>query len=239
MNAAEPLAASKPEKADAIVLTGFSLVSIAAVCLMATSCGYRQRDQSATAPPALAETRLPANGGKEGPEIEQNWKELDRIAHEHLDGYGWVDRAAGVVHIPIDRAMDLVVAEKKSSGPAVGQTNTADFRTTDTTLQRTGRQVLLRYGCTVCHDPDAVNHAPSLVGIYGQRVRLNDGTFVRVDDRYLHDSIMLSSKQVVAGYAPAMPGYSTMIPEPDVRELIAYLKSYPGTASTPKTPPTH
>ena len=28
-----------------------------------------------------------------------------------LGSYGWVDRGAGIVHIPIDRAMDLVAAE--------------------------------------------------------------------------------------------------------------------------------
>jgi len=30
-----------------------------------------------------------------------------------LDGYGWEDRAAGVVHIPIARAMELVAKEAK------------------------------------------------------------------------------------------------------------------------------
>jgi len=30
-----------------------------------------------------------------------------------LDGYGWQDRAAGVVHIPIARAMELVAKEAK------------------------------------------------------------------------------------------------------------------------------
>jgi hypothetical protein len=43
---------------------------------------------------------------------------------------------------------------------------------------------------------------------------------------------MLASKQVVAGYESFMPGYSNMIPEPDVRELIAYLKS-----TSPAVPP--
>jgi hypothetical protein len=29
-----------------------------------------------------------------------------------LNGYGWVDRQAGVVHIPIERAMELLVARR-------------------------------------------------------------------------------------------------------------------------------
>ena len=103
----------------------------------------------------------------------------------------------------------------------------------DPTLHGAGRHLFKQYGCSICHDPDAVIHAPSLVGIYGQRVRLSDGSFVRADDQYLHDSILHSAQQVVAGYEPVMPSYSSVIPEPDVLELIAYLKSLDDTAPAP------
>jgi cytochrome c2 len=200
---------------------------------MLTACGQRVDDRSEASETTLAPKGGPGEGGgEERTKIEQIWKEQDRIVHEHLAGYGWVDRAAGIVHIPIDRAMNLIVAEKRSSGPAPDQTNRGNSWETNTALQKNGRQLLQRYGCTVCHDADAVRHAPSLIGIYGQRVRLNDGTFVRADDQYLHDSIMLASKQVVAGYESFMLDYSNMIPEPDVRELIAYLKS-----TSPAVPP--
>lgn len=44
--------------------------------------------------------------------------ELDRGARlERLGSYGWIDRSAGVAHIPIDRAMDLVA---KGVRPAPG-----------------------------------------------------------------------------------------------------------------------
>jgi len=33
------------------------------------------------------------------------WREA---AHQRLDSFGWVDREKGIVHIPIDRAMDMV-----------------------------------------------------------------------------------------------------------------------------------
>jgi mono/diheme cytochrome c family protein len=199
---------------------------------MLTACGQRVDDRSEAAEPTFATKGGPGEGADEQPKIEQIWKEQDRIVHEHLDGYGWVDRVAGIVHIPIDRAMDLIVAEKKSSGPASDQTSNANSSETNTALQNTGRRLFRQYGCTICHDPDAVSHAPSLIGIHGQRVRLSDGTFVRADDQYLHDSIMSASKQVVAGYVPVMPAYGSIIPEPDVRELIAYLKST-SPASTP------
>ncbi len=31
--------------------------------------------------------------------------------NKHLSGYGWVDHARGVVHVPIDKAMDQVVKQ--------------------------------------------------------------------------------------------------------------------------------
>ena len=41
-------------------------------------------------------------------------QDLDAIRKAEIDrlsSYGWVDRKAGVVHIPIERAIDLVAAE--------------------------------------------------------------------------------------------------------------------------------
>ena len=40
-------------------------------------------------------------------------RELDRVRREEkeqLDSYGWVDQAAGVAHIPVERAIDIVAA---------------------------------------------------------------------------------------------------------------------------------
>ena len=43
--------------------------------------------------------------------IAKDWAAIDALAHERLDGYGWTDRAHGVVRVPIDRAMELVARE--------------------------------------------------------------------------------------------------------------------------------
>jgi hypothetical protein len=64
-------------------------------------------------------TALPAGFGAEEQGIvdqvpfELNtWVAKDRAeATARLKGYGWVDKQAGVIHLPIERAMDLVVAE--------------------------------------------------------------------------------------------------------------------------------
>lgn len=88
-----------------------------------------------------------------------------------------------------------------------------------------GRQLFVQFGCSGCHDPGAGIHAPDLHGLYRSRVQLADGTSLIADDRYLHDSIMLPSTQIVAGYTPIMPTYQSRIDEEDVLALLAYIKS--------------
>ncbi|HEY2573588.1 MAG TPA: hypothetical protein VGH65_05955 [Verrucomicrobiaceae bacterium] len=36
-------------------------------------------------------------------------RELRQAEEAALHGYGWIDRSSGVIHIPVDRAMDLIL----------------------------------------------------------------------------------------------------------------------------------
>jgi hypothetical protein len=64
---------------------------------------------------------LPAELGQEEIGIvDQVPFDLNRWVHKYkqeqdqrLDSYGWVDRKAGTIHVPIDRAMELLVQEQK------------------------------------------------------------------------------------------------------------------------------
>jgi mono/diheme cytochrome c family protein len=207
----------KSKASSYVIFPAFiNLIVVVASSLLLTACSPHGPAQQDATEPTLS---------VKGPGIEQMWPEQDRLVQTHLAGYGWVNRAKGIVHIPIEQAMNLIVTERKSSGPTTETIMIPSYEESDADLQSKGRHLFKQYGCTVCHDPDAVSHAPSLVGIYGQRVRLSDGTFVLADDQYLHDSIMLSKKQVVAGYVAVMPDYGSIIPKPDVQELINYLKS--------------
>jgi len=62
------------------------------------------------------------------PRLEDNERtELDGFRYgeeEELNSYGWVDKNAGVAHIPIEQAMQLVVQRGLSTTP---QTGTAPF----------------------------------------------------------------------------------------------------------------
>ena len=92
-------------------------------------------------------------------------------------------------------------------------------------MAQAGERLFRELGCTGCHGANSTVHAPRLEGLYGKPVPLQGGGFVRADEQYLHDSILLPSKQIVAGYAPLMPSYQGQISEEQILELIAYLKS--------------
>lgn len=92
-----------------------------------------------------------------------------------------------------------------------------------------GEALFRQYGCDGCHaqrptEPSAIR-APRLSGLYGRPVPLAGGGTVVADDRYLHDSIVLPQKDVVAGYDPIMPSYAGRISEEDLLDVIAYLKT--------------
>ena len=54
---------------------------------------------------------------------------------------------------------------------------------------------------------------------------LADGSIVRADDQYIHDSIMLPNKQVAAGYKPIMPPFGNVLNEEQVAQLETFIRS--------------
>ncbi len=96
------------------------------------------------------------------------------------------------------------------------------------TLVAAGQALFIRYGCSGCHGGHGTVRAPSLAGLYGSPAPLADGSTVIADDRYLRDSILAPSRQVVASYAPVMPSFAGVLGEDDLIRLIAYIKSLAG-----------
>ena len=93
------------------------------------------------------------------------------------------------------------------------------------TLAQSGEILFRTLGCSGCHSPNHAVHAPVMEGLYGNLVPLSDGTFVRADEKYLRDSILIPSSQLVAGYPKSMPAYGGHIREEEVFQLVAYIKS--------------
>ncbi len=89
-------------KYAAAALTLFAVASTAAVIV--------QRDELG----ASSDQGKPAARAPQGL-IEQHRRAQDLAAarRQQLETYGWVDKNKGVIHIPIERAMQLVVEGKR------------------------------------------------------------------------------------------------------------------------------
>jgi hypothetical protein len=103
-----------------VVLVTVLSVGVAALLLgkdqgrLAGGPAERVKAEGSVAPPTLGiieQTLI---------EHEARGTEQRRLEEESLHRYGWVDRAHGVAHIPIDKAMDLFVVESTRTGMGDG-----------------------------------------------------------------------------------------------------------------------
>jgi cytochrome c oxidase subunit 2 len=92
-------------------------------------------------------------------------------------------------------------------------------------LAEQGEALFRAHGCSGCHGANSTVHAPSLVGLYGTLVHLQDGSVRRADERYIRDCILNPRSFTVAGYPPIMPDFSGQLGEGDLLKLIAYIQS--------------
>ena len=84
---------------------------------------------------------------------------------------------------------------------------------------------LVKYGCAVCHQAAATSIAPTLKGLYGNKVKLQSGEIVTADDAYIRESILKPRAKIVKGYQPVMPVFEGKLTEEQITELIQYIKS--------------
>ena len=98
----------------AIALIGVTVLVVLIVALVMHD--FRREEQQ------LESTALPRFAGDTGefpsPRIQADAAaELSRMKKEdlaRLSTYGWIDRATGIAHIPVDRAIDMVVGLPKA-----------------------------------------------------------------------------------------------------------------------------
>lgn len=83
-------------------------------------------------------------------------------------------------------------------------------------------------GCSGCHGAGSTVAAPALEGLLGRTVHLQDGRVLVADENYIRDSILLPTKDVVAGYAPVMPSFAGQVSEEDIQALVAWIRSTGG-----------
>jgi len=91
-----------------------------------------------------------------------------------------------------------------------------------------GEKLFVEKACATCHVANGTGRAPSLNGLYGNKVLLADGSTVVSDDAYVRESILQPAAKIVAGYAPVMPTFQGQLTEEQILALTAYIKSLQG-----------
>jgi protein SCO1 len=98
-------------------------------------------------------------------------------------------------------------------------------------MKTPGAGLYISSGCVACHTQGRV--APSLNGLYGSEVRMDDGRTLTADNTYLRRSLLEPDAFRVAGYPRLMPGYRAQLNDEEVGEVVQYIKSLAG-----EVPPT-
>jgi len=93
------------------------------------------------------------------------------------------------------------------------------------TLASNGQNMFLQLGCSTCHRADTQGRGPSLVGLFGKPVQLEDGRVVTADENYIRESILAPGSKVVSGFKPIMPVFQGLVNEEQLNALVAYVKS--------------
>ncbi len=108
-------------------------------------------------------------------------------------------------------------------------------------LAANGQAIFQQLGCPTCHQMETQGRGPSLIGVYGRPVQLEDGRVVTADENYIRESILAPSAKVVSGFKPIMPVFQGLVSEEDLNALVAYVKSLnqapSGAAAMPSLAP--
>ena len=121
--------------------------------------------------------------------------------------------------------------ERWLTSAASGTAGQATADASETPAQA-GERLFTQYGCQTCHQGASGTLGPSLAGVYGSEVELQNGEKVKADDDYMRESILNSSAKIVKGYQGVMPNFKGQISEEEVMNLIAYIKAQQGSGAT-------
>ncbi|HEX3372209.1 MAG TPA: cytochrome c oxidase subunit II [Candidatus Acidoferrales bacterium] len=101
-------------------------------------------------------------------------------------------------------------------------------------MEQAGEKVFQANGCITCHTPDGAGLGPSLLGVYGQPVKLVGGETATADDAYIRESILQPKAKIVLGYSPIMPTFQGQLTEEQLNNLIAYIRALGKSQPKPK-----
>jgi hypothetical protein len=120
-----PGVAAEPDRVSTRLVVGFGIVLIVLglVTVVVTVATFRGFDRSAEKKDdrvvEAAGLQLREGGLPPLPRLQiypaRHWKDFEAAESQRLTTYGWMDRATGVVHIPIDQAITLIA--ERGVGP--------------------------------------------------------------------------------------------------------------------------
>jgi cytochrome c oxidase subunit II len=93
-------------------------------------------------------------------------------------------------------------------------------------LPELGRLIWENRGCSTCHSLTGERgQGPSWKGIWGEDVKMTDGTSIHVDENYIRESILEPQKHIVLGYEGIMPTYQGLLRDREILGVIAFIKT--------------
>jgi cytochrome c oxidase subunit 2 len=94
-----------------------------------------------------------------------------------------------------------------------------------TTMAQAGEKLFKDLACSSCHQADTTGRGPTIIGLYGNKVTLDNGSTVMADEAYLRESILNPRAKVVSGFQPVMPAFQGLVSEEALLQLLEYIKS--------------
>lgn len=140
-----------------------------------------------------------------------------------VDGQGSV---RGVYDSGDDQKLDRLV---KDTQRLLGKT--AD--TPSSAKAVTGEELYMTLGCGACHTRRDL--APSLEGLFGKTVALQDAGSTTADEAYIRESIVAPGAKLAAGYLKLMPSYDQLSPV-ELDALVSYVSALRGKAPAAAKP---
>ncbi len=95
-------------------------------------------------------------------------------------------------------------------------------------VAQAGQRLFVQFGCAGCHVPDGSGSGPSLSGVFGKPVSMQNGGTRTVDDEFIHQMLQNAAVLPIAGYPQIMPIFRGELDEEQIMDLIAYIKSIGG-----------
>ncbi|MDQ1728539.1 MAG: cytochrome c oxidase subunit [Pyrinomonadaceae bacterium] len=89
-----------------------------------------------------------------------------------------------------------------------------------------GQQLFQSLGCVSCHGANGEGgRGPTLAGLFGGKVFLNNNQTLTADESYIRESIENPAAKVVNGFNPIMPTFQGQVTPEQLIQIISYIKS--------------